>query len=184
MALLRYLRPVSDVFDASETQGIPRSVLTEVSKEVRRVEERGRKRGSYLSLSLEERTQVANYGSVHGVRAAVRHYSKELGKELKENTVRDWVKAFKKELQRKCSLAEIGDDVEVTELPCKKRGRPVTKKMDPPKMDPPSPNISKYLDPPELIFQISAEIFGPPMKLLFPPLKFMQFFTELICCCL
>ena len=46
------------------------------------------------------------------------------------------------------------------------------------KMDPPSPNIPKYLDPPERIFQISAEIFGPPMKLLFPPLKFMQFFTE------
>ena len=27
------------------------------------------------------------------------------------------------------------------------------------------PNISKYLDPPELIFQKSTEIFGPPLNI-------------------
>ena len=31
------------------------------------------------------------------------------------------------------------------------------------------PYISKYLDPPELIFQNYTEINGPPLKLLVPP---------------
>ena len=38
--------------------------------------------------------------------------------------MRDWVKAYKKELEQKRSVAEIGDDLLVTELPCKKWGRP------------------------------------------------------------
>ena len=43
--------------------------------------------------------------------------------------------------------------------------------LDPPKMVPPGPNISKYMDPPELIFQKYAEIFGPPLKYKDPPLN-------------
>ena len=42
------------------------------------------------------------------------------------------------------------------------------KNLVPPKTVPPGPNISKYLDPPELIFQKHFEICGPSLKTLFP----------------
>ena len=122
MALFRYLRPIDGASPASVTPSVPRAVMAEVKKEIQKI--CSGKRGSYLSLSAEEKTQVANYSSIHGVRAAVRSFSKMFGKDLKETTVRDWVKAYKKEIQRKRSLTEIGDDLAVTELPCKKRGRP------------------------------------------------------------
>ena len=35
--------------------------------------------------------------------------------------MRDWVKAYNKELR---TLTEVGDDLAVTELPSKKRGKP------------------------------------------------------------
>ena len=124
MALFRYLRPVGDECQAPHSQSVPRAVLAEVNKEVRSAEKRGGKRGSYLSLSIEEKAQVAKYAGIHGVRAAIKHFSKVFSKDLKENTVRDWVKTYKKELQRKRSATEIGDELEVTQLPCKKRGRP------------------------------------------------------------
>ena len=43
-------------------------------------------------------------------------------------------------------------------------------KFGPPKMVPPGTNISKYMDPPELIFQEDIEIFGLPVKYLDPQL--------------
>ena len=49
-------------------------------------------------------------------------------------------------------------------------GGAVTKNLDPPKMVPPGTNISKYMDPPELIFQEDIEIFGLPVKYLDPQL--------------
>ena len=124
MALFRYLRPVGDSSHGSVSQSVPHGVLAKVNKEIARsVEKRGGRQGSYLSVSAEK-AQVATYISTHSVRAAIKHFSKAFGKDLKENTVRDWVKAYKKELQRKRSVAEIGDDLLVTELLCKKRGRP------------------------------------------------------------
>ena len=75
---------------------------------------------------------MAKYAYFGGVRPAVKRFSKEFGKDLRENTVRDWVKAYRKELGRKRTLTEIGDDLAVTELPAKKRGRPLLlgKKID------------------------------------------------------
>ena len=42
--------------------------------------------------------------------------------------------------------------------------RPVTKNLIPPDLVLPGPNISKYLDHPELMFQKYIEIYGPPWK--------------------
>ena len=47
-----------------------------------------------------------------------------LVKELKENTVRDWIISYQRELQNKRRSAEPGCDVVVSQLPGKKRGRP------------------------------------------------------------
>ena len=51
---------------------------------------------------------MAKYGSTYGIRAAVTHFSKEFGKVLKEDTVRDCINAYNKELQRKHTLMKIG----------------------------------------------------------------------------
>ena len=36
-----------------------------------------------LTVTAKKEARVATYGSVNGVRAAVKHFSKELGKDLK-----------------------------------------------------------------------------------------------------
>ena len=46
----------------------------------------------------------------------------------------------------------------------------LSRKIWTPKMVPPGTNISKYMDPPELIFQEDIEIFGLPVKYLDPQL--------------
>ena len=45
----------------------------------------------------------------------------------------------------------------------------VTTNLDPPKLVLPGPYFSKYLDPPEHLFQHNVEIYGPPLEFLFPP---------------
>ena len=57
-------------------------------------------------VTAEEKARVATYGSINGA-CAIKHFSKELGKDLKENMVRDWIKAYQ-ELRRKRTLADIG----------------------------------------------------------------------------
>ena len=80
-----------------------------------------KKRGLYLSFTADEKARVAKYGNTNGVRADVRYYSNELRKDLKENTARDWAKAYQKELQKKRKSMEMGgDDLVVTELPGKR----------------------------------------------------------------
>ena len=48
------------------------------------MEKRGGRRGSYLSVSAEEKAQVATYASTHSVRTAIKHFSKAFGKDLKD----------------------------------------------------------------------------------------------------
>ena len=127
MSLYRYCRPADDVLDYKGplSRMIAPSVLAEDNKEVKSVTAaQNKKRGSYLSFIPEEKAQVAQNGSVHGVCAAMRRFRGELGRELKETTVRDWVKAYKKELQNKQRSAEPGCDLVVSHLSGKKQGRP------------------------------------------------------------
>ena len=69
------------------------------------------------------------YASKHGMTKAVRRFE---DKSVKESTVRDWKKAYEKELKEHCKCAALGDDVQVKVLPGKTRGRPplVDKKLD------------------------------------------------------
>ena len=92
MALYRYFRPADGVLDSKGPLSgtIAPSVLAEVNKEVKSVAgAQKKKRGLYLFFTPEEKARVAQYaGGIHGVRAAIRRFSCEFGKELKENTVR------------------------------------------------------------------------------------------------
>ena len=92
MALSRYLCPIEDAgIDPSLARSVPPSILTEVSKEVKKAEAEARpkKRGMYLTFTAKEKARVATYGSINGARAAVKRFSKEFAKDLKENTVRE-----------------------------------------------------------------------------------------------
>ena len=127
MSLYHYCRPADDVLDSKGplSRTIAPSILAEVNKEVKSVTvAQKKKRGSYLSFTPEEKARVAQYGSVHGVRAAMRRFRGELSGELKETTVRDWVKTYKKELQNKRRSVGPGCDLVMSHLSGKKRGRP------------------------------------------------------------
>ena len=66
MALFRYLRPIdSHALDphGSLSNTVPRGVIEEVNKELKKVET---KRGQYLSFTVEK-AKVAKYGSSNGV---------------------------------------------------------------------------------------------------------------------
>ena len=75
-----------------------------------------KKPSQYFSFTAEEKAQVARYASTNGVCAAVRYFRVKFDKDLKENTMRDWVKAYNKELRSKSASTEIGDDLAVMKL--------------------------------------------------------------------
>ena len=108
MALFRYPRPVGKALDPQGplSEVVPSAVIREVNLEVQKAGGPTRKRGEYLSFTAEERARVAKYAYFGGVRPAVKRFSNEFGKDLRENTVRDWVKAYRKELGRKRTLTD------------------------------------------------------------------------------
>ncbi len=73
MALFRYLQPIDSALNPQGplSHSVPSVVISEVNREVKKAETWTKKRGSYLSFTVEEKVQVAKYGSTSGVRAAV-----------------------------------------------------------------------------------------------------------------
>ena len=55
--------------------------------------------------------------------AAVRYYKKAKGIILKESSVRDWKKAYLSEITKRRLSVRTGEDLFVTELPEKRKGR-------------------------------------------------------------
>lgn len=92
-------------------------------------QEKGKKRVQYTRLTQEEKAKVARYASENGVPNTLKHF-KELG--VKETSIRDWKRAYERELKRKCESSAPGQAVVVKALPVKKRGRPplLGEKMD------------------------------------------------------
>jgi hypothetical protein len=82
-----------------------------------------KKRREYQHFSSEKKAMIAKYASENRVSRALRHFS---DKNLKESTVRDWVKVYRLELDNisKMPLLDGVDDVMVKSLPSKPRGRP------------------------------------------------------------
>ena len=68
-------------------------------------------RGPYAKFTPEDQAAIAKYALWHGNKAAIRHFSKELGKEIKDSSVCMW-KKYSAELKRstsKCHSEEKGD---------------------------------------------------------------------------
>ncbi len=70
----------------------------------------------------ELKAKVAQYASENGVPRTLKHFKDELA--LKENTVRDRKRAYEKALKAKRAVLAPGENLLVTALPTKKRGRP------------------------------------------------------------
>ena len=69
MALSHYLHPIEHAgIDPPLARSVPPSILTEVSKEVKKAEAEARpkKRGTYLTFTAKEKARVATYGSING----------------------------------------------------------------------------------------------------------------------
>ena len=74
-----------------------------------------------MKINSEDKLAVAKYAAEHGVAKAVRRFK---DKELKESSVRDWKKAYLKELKSKVISATPGKEITIESLPVKQRGRP------------------------------------------------------------
>ena len=82
-----------------------------------------KKRGQYGSTPPKQKAMIGKRAAEHGVISAVRHFAKKFPN-LKDNTVRDWRNAYRLELKKRVRQESV-DDISITELPPKKRGRPL-----------------------------------------------------------
>ena len=80
------------------------------------------KRGPYQKLSDETREKIGKYSSENGDSAAARHFSTVLSKPISRTTVHGLKKAYYQELSRK---RKVEEDLAISTLPTKKRGRPL-----------------------------------------------------------
>lgn len=134
MALLKYFPKKVDVVEAT--------VSTESSDDIHGASSnpgstpcskdtaKKKPRGAYMKLAPEEKATIGRYASEHGVSKAVKHFK---DKSVKDSSVRDWMRAYNREVQEQLRAASLGTVVEpVLSLPCKTRGRPpiLEKKLD------------------------------------------------------
>ena len=111
----------STAFKSSLPPSIVQSALKEVNKTQTLDEKNGRKRGSYGIFSAQDKAKIAKYASENGVTASLKYFKKTREfTDLKEPTVRGWVKAYRLELS--CLGAAVAS---IPEIPEKKRGRPL-----------------------------------------------------------
>ena len=110
-------------------QAVPSSSIEAANTNVRSVIESDpprQKRGQYGKYTPEQKAMIGKRAAEHGMVAAVRYYIKQFPN-LKENTVRDWRNAYRIELKKRVREGSAGCNamIKISELPMKKRGRPL-----------------------------------------------------------
>ena len=78
------------------------------------------KKGLLLKVTPEYKAKVVQFAFINGNNVAAWKYTKLLGKNLNESTVRLWVKNYKLELECKRKAGYVNPDVQV--LPTAKQG--------------------------------------------------------------
>ena len=94
--------------------------VEEVAKQTTAEDAKGKKRGPYKKYTSKERAEVANYATLHGTSAAIRHFKARFP-DLKWTTVNDWKEAMNKATKK---AARDGQLEKIVVLEEKKRGRP------------------------------------------------------------
>lgn len=126
MALLKYFKKVESC--EPSTHHVEPSHLPNQNQPKNKQDKKPR--GSYMKVSPEDKATIGRYASEHGVTKAVKHF-KEKG--VKDSSVRDWMKAYNREVRQQFNSAVPGTSFEpVTSFPGKTRGRPpiIGKKLD------------------------------------------------------
>ena len=127
MALLRYLKPVDGLPDPKGplTSYISAQAIAEANKEVQKPTSHSsatkKKRGNYKKYTATQRSKIGKYSCQYGAAAAARHFSKKLGSEVSESTVKSIKKAYLEELRKRPRTDDGGEPISA--LPVKKRGR-------------------------------------------------------------
>ena len=118
MALLKYFKKIEEKPEDHDH----RFTFSEPStSSLSPVPHRPKKRGPYLKFSPEEKAEIGRYASEHGVMKAMKRFE---AKSVKESSIRDWKRAYEKELKERVSNAKPGEMVSVDSLTGSKQGRP------------------------------------------------------------
>ena len=116
--------PLSSVVPSSTIEAVNRSVENVLDDKEDQSIQKGT-RGHYETFSAKEKASVARCAAEIGVTKAIRKLEKQYpGRQLKESTVRAWVKRYKFELKEQCKT-ETMDGTPINELENKRRGRPL-----------------------------------------------------------
>ena len=78
-------------------------------------------RGKYAKLTPEQQAAIGEYASLRGNQAAIRHFSKQFGVDVKASSVQTWKGKYVVEINRKRKAGDM-NDLSVNSLPVKKRG--------------------------------------------------------------
>ena len=126
MSLYRYFAKSSKLPDPNGEllASVSPAAIKDANEAVKSVtcERKSKRRGSYSKFSPEQQAAIGTYAFLNGNQAAVRHFSKQLGVELKVTSVQTWKTKYVAELHRKRKAGEM-DDLTVKALPVKKLGR-------------------------------------------------------------
>ena len=137
MALLRFFKPVDGLPDpkGSLSISLPSGAIASANREVLELSasEVGKKRGPYKKYSPEERFEIGQYASNHGITAAARYFSRRFQRKVRESTVQYIKKDYISNLRQKRAASPDDDDEgDQSVLRHKKRGRAhlLLKRMD------------------------------------------------------
>ena len=134
MALLRYFNRVNSSAgtplpnpESSLNEVVDRKAIEAANEEVVKVCSEGPKgakqRLPYLKAAPKQKALVGKYAAENGVMNSIRRFQKDFPPDaLKESTVRGWRDEYLRQLRDR---KRRGEDLEVSELPLKKIGRPL-----------------------------------------------------------
>ena len=85
MALYLYLQPLDTLPDPNGclSSSVSHSAIKDANKAVRSATHATTPRGRYAKFTPEQQAAMGEYASLHGNQAAIRHFTKQLGVELK-----------------------------------------------------------------------------------------------------
>ena len=135
MALYKYFAREPSVLpnpDGDLLKHVPPSAIRQANKEVQPLikEENQvaakKTRSPYSVFTAGEKATIGKRAAEFGVTNTIHHFKKQFtDRELKESTVRLWANHYKQELSSRKKQGGDSEDMKVTRLENKKRGRPL-----------------------------------------------------------
>ena len=91
MALYQYFQPLDGLPDPSGplSASVSPAAIKDANEAVRSAT-RSKPRGKYAKFTPEQQAVIGEYASLDGNQAAIRHFSKKLGVEMKVTSVQTW----------------------------------------------------------------------------------------------